>query len=116
MKLLILSLCFSFVGLCQPSDISYFNEIDISLNHTTSNVNGELGFGFGIYHKFRPDKRINILVGPQFNHTRFNISKLNNGSHTIEYNVNYRLNYISFPILSRVSIGENYYSLYCYCF
>lgn len=101
-----------FLILAQESNktTSIINEIDISINRSMlrgENFKNKIGAGVGIYHIHFERKRINMIVGVEYNWSGIMIKTIMDGSHySFKENVNYNLHKFSFPIGIQTNIGE----------
>jgi hypothetical protein len=93
----------------QKSVDVFFDEISGSINRSNVrdyNTDDRYGFGLGIYHSFRSEKRINVVFGWEFNRTS-QFKKVTSGSrYSHSTDVKYSTNYLSFPLSCRFNIGE----------
>jgi hypothetical protein len=110
---IILSLLF-YTGFAsaQFDSVSIFqilNEYSFSVNRTivgNDEITDGYGFGLGIYHTFRPKKKFNIALGFEFNQISEKLASVYNGHFSMDYNVSYRLNYITFPLSFSYNVGR----------
>jgi len=92
----------------QEDDEFFFKEFSLSLNksYPHNELNSKYGFGVGTYHQFRPGKDVNIILGTEFNQTRFFFKSTYEGHYEGAKNMNYRINWISLPLGVRFYIGN----------
>jgi len=91
----------------QSQDSLYIkNEISISINQTNvkdNNTENKIGFGFGGAFLFMSEKRINLLLGIEYNRTN-QLKKylyISHGSSLI--NTTYHINSILIPLTARIN-------------
>jgi hypothetical protein len=93
----------------QDADDFFFDEFHISLNRTAlenSNTHDRYGFGLGIYHSFRSEKKLNIVFGLEFNRTSQFKKHMYAGHFANATDLTYNINCISIPIGIRVNLGS----------
>ncbi|MDD2983624.1 MAG: outer membrane beta-barrel protein [Crocinitomicaceae bacterium] len=86
------------------------DEIQVSINRTNVedfNTDDRIGFGFGAYHSFFAAKKLNLLVGLEYNRTSQFKNSMYNGHYSQAKNMRYNLNAISIPVDVRYNIGSN---------
>lgn len=86
----------------------FFDEFCISINK--SNVHDEntvdkLGYGLGIYHSFRSEKKMNIIFGWEYNRLSQFKKYEYTGHFSHRTDVTYITRYLSFPLGCRLNIG-----------
>jgi hypothetical protein len=85
------------------------NEFHISINATNVNDNNtenRIGFGFGAYHTWKKDEKLNFSAGFEFNSTNQFKKNFLEGTLIHYSNLNYRLNFLSFPLTIRYNFGD----------
>lgn len=93
----------------QNSNQFFFDEFQISLNRTNlqnNNTEDRYGFGFGAYHSFMPNKRINLVFGLEYNRTSQFKKSMYEGHYAHTTDLTYNLNCFSVPIGFRFNIGS----------
>ena len=93
----------------QNSNNLFFDEFQISLNKTNlqnDNTEDKYGFGFGAYHLFIPDKRINLLLGLEFNRTSQLKKIMYEGHFAHATDLTYNINCFSIPVGFRLNFGS----------
>lgn len=93
----------------QVSTKFIFNEFCVSINRT--NVQNQFtkdrnGFGLGVYHSFRADKKFNPIFGLEFNRTSQFFTSINQGHFAHSTDVTYTYSCLSIPFGFRYSIGS----------
>lgn len=103
-------ICISgIVSYGQDSKTIFFDEFHLSLNRTTvkdENTKDMYGFGFGACHSFFPFKRLNIILGIEYNQTNQFKKNMYEGHFANATDLTYNLNCISIPMGLRVNIGS----------
>jgi hypothetical protein len=87
----------------------FFDEFNISINRTNlknENTEDRFGFGFGIYHSFMSDKKINLIFGFEFNRTRQFKIRMYEGHFAHSSDLTYKINCLSIPIGVRYNLGH----------
>ena len=109
--------CILIIGfICEINNISYgqiirellFDEFTLSANRTFfsgNNTEGKYGFGLGAYNSFRSDKKLNVLVGFEYNQSNFFVNYSYDGHYAYYYDLSYKLNSISIPLGLRYNLG-----------
>lgn len=84
-------------------------EILISLNKTDlkdENTKDMYGFGIGVYQSFMNNKRLNIILGLEYNRTNLFKNRIYESHFSNAKDVTYNINSLSFPIGTRINIGS----------
>jgi hypothetical protein len=112
MRAFIIILYFIFLSIIaygQNDSIPFFNEFSISINRTDlrdNNTNDGYGFGLGAYIDFWAKKKINILVGFEYNRSSQLKKYLYEGHFANSTDVTYYINSLSIPLITRVNFGN----------
>lgn len=86
----------------------FLDEINISANRTNlknDNTDDRNGFGLGVSHSFMSEKRLNIILGIEYNRTSQFKKSIYEGHFTSSKDVTYTLNSLSVPFLVRFNFG-----------
>ncbi len=112
MKNLILILAFIFsysLTFGQGDSTFFFDEFSISLNETNvndNNTNDGIGFGIGAYHAFSADKKVNLIIGFEYNKTSQFKTIMYEGHFAHSTDLTYYINSVSIPLTVRVNFGN----------
>jgi hypothetical protein len=112
MRKLLLFIMFSMFAAkayCSNGIDSLITEYYLFINRTFDDKStvGKFGFGIGVVHLCYKDKPLNIKFGLEYNHTS-KYQKWGEGGHLFsDYDLNYSINYLSFPIGVRYNHGKN---------
>lgn len=93
----------------QDSNSVIFDEFLISANRTVlqdRNTEDRFGFGLGVYHSFLPAKKLNIVLGLEYNRTGQFKKSMYDGHFANAANVTYSLNCVSIPLGLRANMGS----------
>lgn len=94
----------------QEKHASFINEYSISGNYTMlddlSSID-EPGIGIGIFHVHDFSKNLALVIGLEYNLTRFSTGKKSSKYEQL-IDALYSLNYISIPLMLRLSFGNKY--------
>mgnify|MGYP000951970680 CR=1 FL=1 len=93
----------------QDSNTVIFDEFLVSANRTVlqdGNTEDRFGFGLGIYHSFLPEKKLNIVLGLEYNRTGQFKKSMYDGHFANAANVTYSLNCVSIPFGLRANMGS----------
>jgi len=94
----------------QEKHTNFINEFSISGNYTLfddlSSID-EPGFGSGIFHVHDFSKNLALVIGLEYNLTRFSTGKKSSKYEQL-IDALYSLNYISIPLMLRLSFGNKY--------
>lgn len=104
---LIFLLCKTSNG--QESDDFLVDEFLISVNKTnvqSVNTEDRVGFGLGVYHSFMEDKKLNLIMGLEYNRTSQFKKSMYEGHFAHATDITYRLNCISIPVGFRLYVGS----------
>jgi len=93
----------------QDSTKFIFNEFCVSINRT--NVQNQFtkdrnGFGLGVYHSFRADKKFNPIFGIEFNRTSQFKNRIDQGHFAYVTDITYTYSCLSIPAGFRYSFGS----------
>ena len=86
----------------------FFDEFCVSLNKSNvhdDNTDDRYGFGMGVYHSFRSDKKLNIIFGWEFNRVSQFKKYEYTGHFSHNTDITYTTNYLSFPFALRLNFG-----------
>ncbi len=108
---LVLLLVFSVTeGFGQGKDSTFFfDTFAVSVNSTYAKggeVDSRTGFGLGLYRTMLPQKRVNLLLGLEYNYTSCFTKRLFKGKYSTAYDVTYSVSSISVPFTVRVNVGK----------
>lgn len=87
----------------------FLDEFSVSINQTPYNkydIESRRGFGIGAYHIFKPEKKINIIVGAEYNRVSQFVKYVYEGHFANSRGITYTANYLSIPIGVRATIGN----------
>lgn len=96
-------------GSSQEDQTFFLNEITVSLNYTLMSGGenqGKPGFGVAGYHQFSQDKTLNLVLGLEYNLTRFFINSLYGGHYYSLHDLDYTTHSISFPVGFRIYLDS----------
>lgn len=87
-----------------------FNECGLNLSYslpysTKNNLESKFGFGFAANHSYRIDKRLNPILGADYQCVRFGAKELQDGSNLRDVNSQYHLLRVLFSV--RIFPGKN---------
>ena len=114
-QLLITLFSLPLFSYAQRDSTFFIDEITVHLNRTIylssgDYINpgnfGKFGFGAGVYHSFRKNKRMELITGVEYNQTNLFREVYFEDSVTHLSNVKYNLNCISLPFKARFSTGK----------
>lgn len=87
----------------------FFNEFSVSLNRTDlrdDNSGNGFGFGIGTYYTYRRDRKLNILLGFEYNRTSLHKKYIDKGRFAHLTDVSYKINNLSIQPCLRFNIGS----------
>lgn len=93
----------------RDSKTFFLDEFHLSLNRTSvkdENTEDMNGFGLGACHSFFSDKRLNIILGMEFNQTNQFKKNMYESHFANATDLTYNLNCISIPVGLRVNTGS----------
>ncbi len=97
-------------GFGQGKDSTFFfDTFAASVNMTYvrgGQVDSRAGFGLGLYRTMLPQKRVNLLLGLEYNYTSRFTGRLFKGKYSKAYDVTYSVSSISMPITVRGNVGK----------
>lgn len=99
----------SNVSNCQESKDFFIDEFQLSVNRTNlkdNNTEDRYGFGLGAYHSFMSDKKINLVIGFEYNKTSQFKRRMYEGKFAHTTDLTYNLNCLSVPVGFRFNIGS----------
>jgi hypothetical protein len=85
------------------------NEFNLSINKSDlkdDNTENRYGFGLGMYHSFRSNNIVNIVLGIEYNMTSQFKKYMTMGITSHIEDVTYHLNDLSIPLLIRINYGN----------
>lgn len=94
----------------KATDNFIFNEFNISLNKTTlptGDFEQQLGFGIGAFHSIMNQKKVNFILGLEYNLNRQFLNNTYEGHFANATNVQYTIHNMSIPFNLRYNIGKN---------
>ncbi len=107
--LLVLLLTLAVHGLSQNTRRAFFDEAGLSINRTNvenDNTENRFGFGLSAYHLARKGKKLNLVLGFEYNQTR-QFKKSMYGGHFYSHSkITYSLNSLSIPVSVRLNLGN----------
>ncbi len=92
----------------QDSIYFFFKEFNVSVNRTTlqnDNTEDRYGFGFGAYHSFMADKKLNLIFGFEYNRTSQFKKSMYEGRYSHFIDLTYCINCFSIPVGFRLNFG-----------
>jgi len=96
---------------CGQNVVSFFfDEFAISVNrsvNTGKDAEGLYGFGLGVYHSFRSDKKLNIITGIEYNRTSQFFDSMYEGHFAHATDLTYIINCFSIPAGLRINFDSN---------
>lgn len=105
-------IAFVFIFCCaigQNVNNFIFSEIAISVNNTSfleNEYKGKSGFGMGVYHLINKDKKLNILIGLEFNRANVFKSSYHDSKLSHIEDVTFNINSASLPLGLRYNWGN----------
>jgi hypothetical protein len=112
--ILIILLLFSCLGFSQKKVT--LDELKLNINCTQPTTlikfNPKMGFGLGIYHKFRKEKVTNFLIGLEYNYTNYSGATLKTygSGEPIRQNINIDYHSVTFPIKFKINASKLFYT------
>ncbi len=97
-------------GISQSTNDFLIDEFTFSINKTLfedDNTKNKTGFGAGLYHTFRKDKKINLIFGFEYNKTCQTKNSIYAGHYAHYEDITYTINALKIPLLLRANIGNN---------
>lgn len=98
-----------FTSFCQESKTFFFDEFNLSVNKVVlqgEENEGLFGFGLGAYHRFMDEKKLNLILGFEYNMTRQFIKSLYEGHSATAKDLTYTMNCLSIPLGLRFNMGK----------
>lgn len=105
-----LTIILSKVSWGQNVQSLFFDEFAVSANRSVNpdqNAKDCYGFGLGAYHSFRPDKKLNIITGIEYNRTSQFFESMYEGHFAHATDLTYTINCFSIPAGLRINFGTN---------
>ena len=93
----------------QKDTTFFFDTFAASVNMTYvrgSRVDSRAGFGLGLYRTMLPKKRVNLMLGLEYNYTNRFTGRLIKSKYSTAYDVTYSVSSISMPFTVRVNMGK----------
>jgi hypothetical protein len=87
----------------------FLNEYCVSINRTVlkdENTEDRVGFGIGVYHTWMQEKKLNVVLGLEFNNTSQNKKKMYEGHFAHSTDLTYYINNLSLPSGVRLNSGN----------
>ena len=107
---IVFALLCTLIASAQSTNKFFFDEVSVSLNRThlaNETTEDRFGFGVGVYHSFRPEKVMNIVLGFELNHTSQFKERAEAKHFSHIGDVTYSINTISVPVGARVNFGSD---------
>jgi len=111
LKAIILGLFLSshIISYGQNSNALFIDEFNVSINRSTlkdDNTEDRYGFGLGTYHSFLPDKKINLVLGFEYNRTSQFKKYMYEGHYASATDLIYHINCFYIPFGLRLNMGS----------
>jgi hypothetical protein len=107
--LLVLGLLALLNPICGQGKGFFFNEYTVSINRTClkdDNTENRFGFGIGTDHLFRADKKINVILGLEYNRTNQLKKEMADSPLSYSKDVTFTQNGLSVPLGLRINTGS----------
>jgi len=107
--LLVLLLALAVPARSQNTRRAFFDEAGLSINRTNvenDNTENRFGFGLSAYHLARKGKKLNLVFGFEYNHTRQFKKSMYGGRYYSYSHITYSLNSLSIPVSARLNLGN----------
>jgi hypothetical protein len=101
--------CLKITVFSQDKRTFPFNEFTLSINRTNlknENTNNTIGFGIGTFHVFLSDKKINLIMGVEYNRTNQLKKRITENHLSHSTNLKYTVNSLSVPFDIRINWGD----------